>query len=118
MAGERLAESVRAESVRGGVLELRTEGRAWRDAVLPALPALAARLASLHPQLGIRKVRLQLEGETAPAVAVAVPRGEREMPPAPRMPAPVARPQPRPDESAEGRLARLARSYLDRTGGG
>ncbi|HEX5044936.1 MAG TPA: DciA family protein [Candidatus Polarisedimenticolaceae bacterium] len=118
VAGERLAESVRAETVRGGVLELVTEGKPWRDAVLSALPALAARLASLHPQLGIRKVRLQLAGEADPPAAIPLPRVEAETTPAPpRAPAPRGSPaEPPVEESAEGRLTRLARVYLDRAG--
>jgi hypothetical protein len=119
VAGERLAESVRAETVRGGVLELVTEGKPWRDAVLPALPALAGRLASLHPQLGIRKVRVQLAGEAEPPAAIPVPRLEAETAPAPRAPAPRrSSAQPPAGESAEGRLTRLARLYLDRAGKG
>ena len=118
VAGDRLAESVRAETVRGGVLELVTEGKAWRDAVLPALPALAARLASLHPRLGIRKVRLHLVGEAEPPAPVSVPRVEADAPAPPRAPAP--RPpaaEAAPSESADVRLARLARAYLARNEG-
>lgn len=115
VAGERLAESVRAETVRGGVLELVTEGKAWRDAVLPALPALAGRLASLHPRLGIRKVRLHLTGEAEAPAAVPVPRLDVEAPAPARAPA-ARRPavEVDPSESADVRLRRLARAYLER----
>jgi hypothetical protein len=111
VAGERLAESVRADGVRQGVLELITDTKPWRDAVLPALPALAARLASMHPELRIRKVRLRLAEEAglAPALAVPVlPPASREAPPKPAGPAPPER----PDEPVEVRLTRLARGYL------
>jgi hypothetical protein len=117
VAGERLAESVRADTVRAGVLELVTEGKAWRDAVLPALPELASRLASLHPQLGIRKVRLCLEGEAAAQAPLPVPAAEASRLPSARMPAPPPRQkEPPPEENAEARLARLARTYLERRG--
>jgi len=116
VAGERLAESVRAETVRGGVLELVTEGKHWRNAVLPALPALAARLATLHPQLGIRKVRLALTGEPERSAPLAVPAAEpvaRKTPP--RAPQPRSTPAGPFDDA---RLARLARAYLARTDDG
>jgi hypothetical protein len=117
VAGERMAESVRADAVRGGVLELYTEGKAWRDAVLPALPALAARLASQHPQLGIRKVRLRLEGEVVSPPAQPVPAASPSPPVRAGAPPRAADPKTTADDEddapVEVRLTRLARGYLE-----
>jgi hypothetical protein len=117
VAGERLAERVRADAVRQGVLELVTAEKAWRDAVLPALPALASRLATLHPQLGVREVRLRLEGESELPSPLCVPASTASdsVSPPPSRPAPRERPAGS-DEAAGPRLARLAARYLERSG--
>lgn len=114
VAGARLAERVRAEGVRSGVLELTAEGKAWRDAVLPALPALAARLASLHPQLGVRRVRLRLEGERELPPAAVVPTASPAAPGEPPPRAPAARPAATIPGEPGVRLAELAERYLRR----
>jgi hypothetical protein len=117
VAGARLAERVRAEGVRAGVLELTAEGKAWRDAVLPALPAMAARLAALHPSLGVRKVRVRLEGEAEVPPALAVPGQPPEGPPAVPRRSNVSRaPAPAGEVRDASALLDLAARYLRRQG--
>ena len=119
-AGETLARWVRVLGVRRGVLEVEAADRNWYDAVAPLMGGLAGRLAALDPGIGIRKVRLRLQGDagTPPAVAVTPSRSGTVR-------APSAGPEtPRPDRSVErpseqdqaALLSRVRDRYLARGG--
>jgi len=60
VAGSRLAARATPDGVRGGVLELRLteDDETWTRTLLDCVPTLAAAIATAHPRLGIRTVRL------------------------------------------------------------
>jgi len=119
-AGETLARWVRVVGIRRGVLEMEAADRNWYDAVAPLLGGLAGRLAALDPRMGIRKVRLRIEGEaeTPPAVAVtpaaSTQVAERDAGPAsPRRDRAAGR---KPEQDPTALLHRVRDRYLERSG--
>ncbi len=107
-AGEAVARRAAAVSVDRGVLLLEIADPRWAAAVRALLPVAAARLARLHPDLGVRRFRIRAgaEGTPEPAMPLGPPAGgapdptEREQAPQEAGPPPI-------DEVAEAYLARF-----------
>ena len=116
VAGEALARRARAQ-VRRGVLEVAVEEPAWRAAIEPLLPQLAARLFVACPELGVRQYRLR--GPVQQRLDPPVPVPDLESP----KPATAVRPRstrgaaafddPDPERLRE-RLEALRERYLER----
>lgn len=121
IAGEGIARRVRAERIERGVLELVVDDPRWGRELSHLLTRLAGGLASSCPDLGIRRLRVRVEGEPGMPPAQALPAGPA-----------VWRPAPEPDrvkaagetegaersevdEPATERLGRLASRYLERS---
>jgi hypothetical protein len=117
IAGESLAQQVRAVEIKRGVLELEAADPAWRAAVEPLLPALTGRLVGEYPKLGAVKYRVGLAGQARPAstVAIELPAAVENLPRNKPRPLP-ARAVDTGDEPQvdEHRLRRLSDRYLER----
>jgi hypothetical protein len=114
-AGAALARRTSGIRVVRGVLEVTVTDPRWEREIRSLLPGLAATVAGDHPELGVRKCRLRLEGEPGRSAAEPLP------------PAPVRNPgageagHPRPGR-ADSRspagdavsLERLVQRYLAR----
>jgi hypothetical protein len=70
VAGEAISRSAPAAGIRRGTFEVEVAEGRWAETMIEMMPRLASRLASEHPELGIRKWRLLQEG-TGEAAAPA-----------------------------------------------
>jgi predicted nucleic acid-binding Zn ribbon protein len=64
-AGEAIAQRARPLRIARGVLELEVEDERWIGSLRELVPRLAGRLAARHPELGVRRLRLQCGGRRA-----------------------------------------------------
>lgn len=118
VAGDAIARRARPSDVRRGVVAVEIPDPAWARELAPLLPKLVARLALEYPDLGIRKLRTVVAGETVDrAVAIVPAQAEAPVPPrAPVEPAPSldARAQEPPEPLSAGDLLDVASRYLER----
>jgi hypothetical protein len=125
VAGDALAERVRALRVRRGTLEVELPEGPWERALADLVPRLAGRLAARRPQLGIARLRVVAAGATVrecPQAQPVPPPEERDLVPSPAnarppavAPAPACAPA-REVEPLEDRLRRAMQRYLRVTG--
>lgn len=119
VAGEAVARRARAVRVQRGVLEIEVTESAWAKNLKPLLPRLIGRLARVAPELGVKKFRLRLEGESVLPPGSPVPALEEDAghEKATAPPKTEAGPASAPEEQGTqpGRLLDLAQRYLERT---
>jgi hypothetical protein len=117
VAGPALARRATVERLHRGVLTLAVADRRWLGVIEAEAPRLAGRLAALHPQLGIAKVRVGAGAPARPVTEATDPTGSLSPAvPAPRAEAPPReRPAPAGERDAD-RLVRIARRYVERAG--
>lgn len=72
-AGEAIARRAPAERITRGVLVVRVPDGNWADTLIDLLPRLAARLAALHPELGVSRFRLLREGSAESSSSTPLP---------------------------------------------
>jgi hypothetical protein len=120
VAGEALAGRAEAVRVSRGTLEVQVDERRWEVTVRDLLPRLAARLARLHPSLGVRRCRLLVQegGSVRKGEAVALEDEELRAEPGAQAPSAISE-KPRSNDVPTGenlaeRLARLGERYLER----
>lgn len=117
IAGESLAQQVRAVEIKRGVLELEAADPAWRAAVEPLLAALTGRLAGEYPKLRAVKYRLGLKGQARPSstIAIELPAVVDHSPGNKRRPLPARTVKTGNEPPVdEHRLRRLSDRYLER----
>lgn len=121
VAGSALASKAPAGRLHRGTLEIEVADPRWAAALTRLLPRLAGRLAASFPDLGVRKFRLRVAGESAARPAELV-ESECVMPNATGTGLEDGRPAdepssvPAPTVRLPGRLVDVARRYLDRGG--
>ena len=124
IVGPAVARAVRADRLQRGVLEVVAADARWAAVLGRDVPSIAAQLAAARPELGIRKVRLRVEGTDGPgAVQDLPPRDDAGAASSPS-PRPTYRaPRPVPDalgsvdpdpDTMRARLERAAARLLER----
>ena len=121
VAGSALAAKAPALKLHRGTLEIEVADPRWAAVLTRLLPRLAGRLAASFPQLGVRKFRLRVAGESVarPAEPVvtecvgceATEPGRKDARPAGELSS-----APGPAVLLSDRLLDVARRYLDRGG--
>jgi predicted nucleic acid-binding Zn ribbon protein len=71
VAGETIARRA-VVRVNRGVLEIRVPDGHWATTMAELIPRIAGRMAAAYPQLGVRKFRMQREGQSRPARATTI----------------------------------------------
>ena len=71
VAGETIARRA-AVRVSRGVLEIRVPDEHWATMISELIPRIAGRMAAAYPELGVRKFRMQREGNNTPARATTI----------------------------------------------
>ncbi len=71
VAGETIARRAVVRMSRG-VLEIRVPDEHWATMISELIPRIAGRMAAAYPELGVRKFRLQREGNSTPARATTI----------------------------------------------
>lgn len=113
VAGEPLASRARATRVVRGVLHIHVEDPRWAPVVRRVLPRLAGRLSGSFPELGVKKLRLEIKDAGEPSCTRTV------APEPPDAPGGSARVEGRSRESSRAGKPRpaieeLANRYMER----
>ena len=112
VAGEAIAQRAEPVRIARGVLELAVEDERWIASLRDLVPRLAGRLSARYPELGVRRFRLKLAGQSAEA-PVAV--DAHDDPPRSRPPVEEPEEASVAEESALERLERVSERYLQRS---
>jgi hypothetical protein len=119
VAGEAIARRTRTLRVRRGVLEVEVSDDRWLETLRPLIPRLAGRLASLRPELRVRRFRLRGQGrkagEGASPIAAPQDNAQASVGPSARGGGPQAVGESSPGAVTPERLEAVMERYLRRS---